>query len=236
MVDSTNKIERTPESENRRANFEKIAQRSPDQNVNELYDKLGGDGYDVFVKEINFNEPAEFMKMVGAGQVVDIDPASEVLDVGAGTGICGNLLKEKGFANVTGVDPSQALLDKLAASGAYKATRCMYLGLGLDKYPDDLKGKFDLVTAGGVFLVGHIPPVGFEDCHASLKTNGYFVTGMRTAYWSGEQEGYRAKIDEMIAAGNFKLIHTTTSIRGRKGETGIYGEQESTLIVLQRVD
>ena len=59
----------------------------------------------------------------------------------------------------------------------------MYLGLGLDKYPDDLKGKFDLVTAGGVFLTGHIPNIGFEDVHASLKTNGYFVTGLRTSYW-----------------------------------------------------
>ena len=120
------------------------------------------------------------MKFIGPDQFVDIDPNSEVLDIGAGTGKVGEILKDKGFSNITGVDPSQKLLDKLIAGGLYKDTRCMYVGMGLDKWPDDLKGKYDLVTAGGVFGLGHIPNIGFDDVHVSLKTNGFFVTGFRS--------------------------------------------------------
>ena len=108
----------------------------------------------------------------------------------------------------------------------------MYLGLGLDKYPDELKGKFDLVTASGVWGLGHIPAQGLEDCHASLKTNGHFVTAMKTSYWSGETDGYRAKIDELIAAGSLKLVHTATFTRGRKNLSGNFEECEGTLIAL----
>ena len=150
------------------------------ENVDKFYNKMSGEAYDEFIKTINFNEPEKFMPLIGAGCPADVETSSEVLDVGAGTGICGILLKEKGFTNITGIDPSESLLKKLDDTGAYKASRCMFLGLGLDKYPEDLKGKFDLVVAGGVFLEGHIPCSGFDDVHASLKTNAFFVTGMRT--------------------------------------------------------
>ena len=132
--------------------------------------------------------------------MVDIDTASEILDVGAGTGVCGVLLREKGFTNIIGADASASLLKKLDETGAYKASRCMFFGLGLDKYPDDLKNRFDLVVAGGVWLEGHIPACGFDDVHASLKPNGYCVTAMRTTYWTnGQKDGYKDKVDEMIA-------------------------------------
>ena len=129
------------------------------------------------------------------------------MDVGCGTGAFGILLKEKGFTNITGLDPSQVLLDKLDQTEAYKASRCMYIGMGLDKYPEDLKGKFDIVTATGVFLDGHIPALGFEDIHASLKPNGYFVTGLRAPYWEdGHETGYKDKFNELVAAGKWKLV------------------------------
>ena len=67
MVDKANKIEASPEAGAKWSQATKIGQRSPEQNVGEFYDAVGGDGYDEFVQDINFNEPTEFMKMVGAG-------------------------------------------------------------------------------------------------------------------------------------------------------------------------
>ena len=61
----------------------------------------------------------------------------EILDVGAGTGIVGNLLKEKGFTNIVGADASAEFIKVAQASGAYKETRALYFGMGLDKYPED---------------------------------------------------------------------------------------------------
>ena len=87
-----------------------------------------------------------------------------ILDVGAGTGVVGNLLKEQGFTNIVGADASDTFIKAAAASGAYKETRVLFFGMGLDKYPDDLKARFDVVTASCVWCPGHIPNIGFEDC------------------------------------------------------------------------
>ena len=73
------------------------------------------DAYDDFVKHINFTDPDNIAKQIGAGQVVDfpMEPSKvQVLDIGAGTGVMGKLLKEKGFTDIVAIDPSQTLLDK----------------------------------------------------------------------------------------------------------------------------
>ena len=76
----------------------------------------------------------------------------------------------------------------------------MYLGMGLDQFPEDLKGRFDLAIACGSFLEGHIPDIGLDDIHASLKTNGHFVTAFKSCYWvDGKKEGYKEKCDELVA-------------------------------------
>ena len=99
-----------------------------------------------------------------------------------------------------GADASDVFVRAAEASGAYKEARTLFFGMGLDKYPEDLKGRFDLVTGSCVWCPGHIPNIGFEDIHASLKPNGYFVTPIVKCYWvNGEKEGYKDKIDEMVA-------------------------------------
>ena len=191
--------------------LEKFSTEYPDNsNVDKFYDQMSGDGYDNFVKLINYDVPENIVTVIGPDQVVDINPqTSEILDIGAGTGRVGLNLKEKGFRNITGVDASESMLEKLDACGAYKASRIQWLGLGVDKYPDDLKGKFDLVTASGVLLKGHIPALGLEDMHASLKEGGYLVASTRSIYWAnGQIDGYKDKADEMIAQGKFEMVHT----------------------------
>ena len=153
------------------------------ENVGEFYNEIDPDGYDEFVKAIKYTEPEHLVKLIGADCVVDMDPASEILDVAAGTGHIGVLLKAKGFTNITGVDASENLLRKLNETGAYKASKCCFLGLGVEKWPEDLKNKFDIVTASGCFMEGHVPSSGFDDVHAALKTNGFFVASMRSSYW-----------------------------------------------------
>ena len=81
--------------------------------------------------------------------------------------------------------------------------------MGLDQFPDKFKGRFDICTASGVWMPNHIPPQGMEDCYATLKPNGYFITAMRECLWAkGEQHGYRDQIDKMIEEGKFKLVKT----------------------------
>lgn len=158
--------------------------------------------------------PYALAQLLGKGCELDIDPSSEILDVGAGTGTVGKFLKEKGFTNLTAVDPSEAMLKKAEANGAYKAIHCIYIGMGLDKYPDNLKGQFDVVTASGCFMEGHIPAAGFDDIHASLKTGGHALINFKDCYLEDDaKEGYKPKLDEMQAQGKFKLIKENVTYR-----------------------
>ena len=74
------------------------------------------------------------------------------------------------------------------------------MGCGTDQFPEELKEEFDIVTASGVFLKGHIPATAMDDIHAALKPNGFFVTAMRSCYYKlGDEEGYREKLDELVS-------------------------------------
>ena len=50
-----------------------------------------------------------------------MQPSTEVLDVGAGTGVIGTLLnKKQGFNNMFAIEPSDVFVEKLRTSGYYK--------------------------------------------------------------------------------------------------------------------
>ena len=53
-------------------------------------------------------------------------------------------------------------------------------------------------------MPGHMPNEAIEDVHAALKTDGLFVTAMRSSMWQdGVAEGYKEKFTEMIRQGKF---------------------------------
>ena len=146
--------------------------------------------------------------------------------MGAGSGTVGKLLKQKGFTNITGIDASENMLQKAKESGAYQSTHCMYIGMGVNKYPTELKNRFDLVTACGCFIEGHIPSTGFDDVHASLKVGGHFVINFKEENWvEGTKEGFKEKLDQLFAEGKFKLVSETTRFR-EEYRTNAEGEQE----------
>ena len=131
-------------------------------------------------------------RLIGPGQIVDLDPENaQILDVGAGTGAVGRFLSKKGYGGIVGIDASPNLIAKQKEIKAYKESRCMYVGMGVDKFPDDLKNKFDLVTAAGVWRDGHIPASGLDDAFAALKVGGYLVSTVRDYIWvKGEKGGW----------------------------------------------
>ena len=165
------------------------------KDIADVYNEIGADQYDEWAVAVNWNAPNYLVQRIGSGCVLDVDPASEILDVGAGSGVIGRLLLEKGFSNITGIDASEAMLKKAKETGAYKATHCMYVGMGVEKFLDELKGRFDIVTACGCFIEGHIPATGFDDVHAALKTGGHFVINFKECNWvEGAKEGYKEKL------------------------------------------
>ena len=203
-----------------------------------FYNSMTGDAFDEYAKAKGWTQPEQITKLIGKGQVVDLDPAvTEILDIGAGTGTVGKFLSKRGFGGIVGIDAAPNLLQKLKSVEAYKESRCMYIGMGLDKFPEDLKNRFDIVTAAGVWLEGHIPASGLDDAFAALKTGGYLVSATRSYIWvKGEKGGYKDLIDKYIDEGRVELIHTETWTQGVKGlHEGPWAEVVSIAFVIRKI-
>ena len=107
-----------------------------------------------------------------------------VLDIGSCTGIVGQKLQAAGFTHLEALDVSRRHLDAVRERGFYENHHELYMGRGVDQFPDALKGRFDVVTASGVFLPGHMPNEALDDCHVALKVGGLLVTAMRCSMWA----------------------------------------------------
>ena len=72
--------------------------------------------------------------------------------MGCGTGLVGEVMQPAGFEKIFGCDASKGMLDVADAKNdgkAYKEVRELFLGIP-EKFPEDLKGRFDMVTAAGI--------------------------------------------------------------------------------------
>ena len=146
--------------------------------------------------------------------------------MGCGVGIFGRLLAEQGYNDIVGLDACESHLKFAYESGNYTETRCLWLGQGPEKFPDDLSNRFDLVVAGGIWLVGHVPKEGMLDAHKALKKDGYFVLAMRMTYWvNGERCGYKDMVDQLQVDGKFTEVKQMQFMRGNPNSEGIMAQQ-----------
>lgn len=100
-----------------------------------------------------------------------------MIDFGCGTGFVGEELVKKGItnaANICGIDSSQGMIDLAQQKNCYGDLRHMFLGLP-DKFPAELVGKFDVVTAAAVLAEGHLMSEVFDEMLMSLKPQGYAI-------------------------------------------------------------
>ena len=204
------------------------------ENVGNFYSQFTPEGYEEQTKRVNFNE-TYFIKDEVVRLVTEpssgVSPQSEFFDAGAGSGTLGKLLAQHGFNNMVACDASSRFVEHLRTLGVYREASEVWLGRGVDRFPDHLKNRFDVVAAAGVWLKGHAPALGIEDCHVALKTGGYLVTALRSLYWeNGQEEGYKDKFDELVAQGKLRLIHSFLFQRGRPGEEGLFAPLESRLL------
>lgn len=121
-----------------------------------------------------------------------------IFDVACGTGMLGRLLQKQGYTNMVGADASSNFVKAAGESGIYKEVFEHWFGTGVDKFPEEHKDRYDVVTASGCLSKGHIPNAGLDDIHASLKVGGHFCAGWRTFYLEpGEENGFYEKLKEM---------------------------------------
>lgn len=203
----------------------------------DIYDKMTPDVYDQFMGSVNYREPQEIVKEVVS---LNLPKESRILDAGAGTGLIGELLTEQGYTNLDAMDACQEFLKALDAKNIYKSSKHAFFGQG-NLPEEEQKEQYDVVTAAGVFLKGHMPREGMQEIHGFLRPGGYFVTAMRDKYYTEEESEcrYYSMIQELLQQGKFKMVMNRTFKRGLTPEQNtsgnpLFGEFTSILFVFQK--
>jgi hypothetical protein len=80
---------------------------------------------------------------------------------------------------------------------AYKELIELFLGIP-DKFPAELKNRFDMITATGILAQGHLDAKVFDEMIMSSKgTGSYAIFTTRDMYLT--DYGYQQKMDELEA-------------------------------------
>jgi ubiquinone/menaquinone biosynthesis C-methylase UbiE len=163
--------------------------------------------YDVWAKDYD-TDLDEGFGWVGPKKAVEyfvkyVPKDGKVLDAGAGTGLCGELLAKEGYSDMTAMDISKGMLEEAKKKNAYKAFDQMVMGEKLD-YADN---TFDGVISVGVMTVGHAPASSLDELVRVTKPGGYIVYSLRPDVY--RDNGFVAKHEELQKAGKWKLAEVS---------------------------
>jgi len=174
-------------------------------NIAEHYNELCSHYEEVYLTA-GWHDPLKCAEL--AKEVIG-DKAAEatVLDMGCGTGLVGQYLKERGFVNIVGVDASKGMLERAAEKSAYTELKELFLGLP-DTFPREYHNRFEVVTGSGILADNHLDNKVFEEMLLALKQGGYAVFATRTQYLT--QYGYGPYMKELEEKGRWKLIKEIT--------------------------
>jgi predicted TPR repeat methyltransferase len=130
---------------------------------------------------------------------------ARILDAGCGTGIVGELLHQKGYGNIEGLDYSPSMLEKAEAKGIYQALHRGDLTGTLDIAVD----TYDAVISVGTFTCGHVGPGAFEELVRITRAGGWLCFTVREQAW--EEDDYRTRVDDMEGRGLWEQLESITA-------------------------
>ena len=130
----------------------------------------------------------------------DLPKDAMVLDAGCGTGLSGEVLAEKGYKNIDGLDFSQEMLDQAEEKGVYQDLTQADLMKPLD-LPDN---KFDAIVCAGTFTLGHVGPEALNEMIRVTKPGGYICFTVRDDAW--KQDNFQDYMDRLTNDGDWEVL------------------------------
>ena len=173
--------------------------------IAEHYDELSSH-YEHIYLTVGYHDPlkcAELAKEIFGDASAD----AHIFDMGCGTGLVGQYLKERGFKHVVGVDASKGMLEQARVKQSYSELTELFLGKP-ETFPTEYHNRFDAITAAGILAEGHLDNNVFDEMLIALKQGGYAIFATRTMYLT--QYSYGTKIKELEEQAKWKLVKEIT--------------------------
>lgn len=149
-----------------------------------------------------------------------------VLDMGAGTGLCGVALAGHEVGEVDGTDISPEMLDQAARKGVYRRLFVGDILAGLD-----VEGaRYSGIVSAGTFTLGHVGPQGLDEVVRLLVAGGLAVIAVRDAHF--EVEGFNAKL-AALAPQLARVTQTRVRIYA-DAATGTHADDRAILLHLRK--
>lgn len=112
---------------------------------------------------------------VGEALLRWLSPPARILDVGAGTGLVGQFLASRGFADLTALDFSPQMLERARQRQVYQ----QFLELDLNSPLPLPNGHYDAVTAVGIFTEGHVAGSCLAELARVVRPGGLVAFSLR---------------------------------------------------------
>jgi ubiquinone/menaquinone biosynthesis C-methylase UbiE len=135
---------------------------------------------------------------------------ARLLDAGAGTGLFGQLLHQRGYHDIVGIDVSEGMLEEARKKGVYLELQQKVLGEQLG-FPTD---SFDAVSCVGVLSPGQGPASAFEEMIRITKPSGYILFTIQPKFYENSDFGYKPKQLALETAGKWLLEEKTEKFQG----------------------
>ncbi|MEP3334309.1 class I SAM-dependent methyltransferase [Sedimentitalea sp.] len=132
-----------------------------------------------------------------------------VLDVGAGTGLCGAVLADLGVGPIDATDISGEMLDQAMRKDVYRDAITADLNLGIPVPRESYSG----IVSSGTFTTGHVGPNAIDALLRVARHGAQFALSINAKHYASA--GFEAKLDHLAR----KRIQDLTL-----KETRIYGD------------
>ncbi|VDI23409.1 Hypothetical predicted protein [Mytilus galloprovincialis] len=168
----------------------------------DYYDNWADNGYDEEVSPQVYRGPQMTAEKVASMFYTSARDNTEILDIGAGTGLLATQLRKYGFSKIDALEPSIGMLNLARKRNLYRNYYNCYLTN--DAIPD-VKGCFDCVLTCGCFVPGHLPPDSLNECLRFAKKDGKIVITKRANFGEPKYDkSLRSLMEELEVNGKWK--------------------------------
>jgi hypothetical protein len=171
-----------------------------------LYEQL-------FYERLRCNSPAKVADLLQRALDTVREPVTElrVIDLGAGNGMMGEVLKREGVARLVGAD-----IIPEARDAAYRDRSTVYDDYYINDFAkldadvlDELREwRFDCLTCVAALGFGDIPPRAFFNAMKLVRTDGWLAFNIKETFLDHtEQSGFSRLVRELIFSKYLDIYH-----------------------------